>query len=422
MAGLRFHPPIHPIGQATTSNERIALAIALGSMGTLGFSITSPLLPDLADALGVSRGAIGLVQAAVSVPGVIFSVFIGYLADRFGRRRVVLNGLAIFSVFGVAGFFTHSFWGLIAVRFLQGIGTSGILGVSVVLVTDIYEGPARTRAMGYNLAGVTVVSMLGPAISGALASGGLFRPFLVFSVGAPLLVWATRMPADSPDQAPESPLRHVGEAVADMRRRGTLTVFVGVLGVTLAQVGLLHGLGFTTTPLFLDRQFGVPVQIRGFIVASFQVGLIAAALWSGRVRQRWGTSATVTTALVLLGLGAGVVALSPEAWVVPVGLSISGIGYGALTPLTQSYSASATTPAYRGVTVLTWVTVVRLAQVIGPASGSALSEAAGGRTTFGIAAVAMGLLAASWHPVLERLLDRGRKRPPISRPGPPRSG
>jgi hypothetical protein len=38
-------------------------------MGTLGFSITAPILPDLADALGVSRASIGLVQAAVSVPG-----------------------------------------------------------------------------------------------------------------------------------------------------------------------------------------------------------------------------------------------------------------------------------------------------------------------------------------------------------------
>jgi MFS family permease len=76
----------------------MALAIAFGSMGTLGFSITYPLLPELADVFGVSRATIGLVQASASVPGVIFAaVVMGLLAaswrpvlkcllDR-GRRR-----------------------------------------------------------------------------------------------------------------------------------------------------------------------------------------------------------------------------------------------------------------------------------------------------------------------------------------------
>ena len=70
--------------------------IAVGSIGTLGFAITAPLLPDLADAFGVSRGLIGLVRASVSIPGALFSGLVGYLADRFGRRRVVLTALVVF--------------------------------------------------------------------------------------------------------------------------------------------------------------------------------------------------------------------------------------------------------------------------------------------------------------------------------------
>lgn len=233
---------VHPIGRARSRGEGLAIAIAVGSMGTLGFSITAPLLPDLADAFDVSRGAIGIVQAAVSVPGVLFSALIGYLADRLGRRRVVLTSLLIFSTFGVAGFFARSFGGLIAVRFLQGIGTSGILGVGIVLVADQFTGIDRVRAMGYNITGLTTVSMLGPAVSGLLATRNIFLPFLFFSIGYPLALWATRLPPDAPNRTTEPPLRHMGDAVTVMKKESTWINYLGVLVASVGAVVVLHGL------------------------------------------------------------------------------------------------------------------------------------------------------------------------------------
>lgn len=55
-----------PFGTATRSGERLRIAVAVGAMGTLGFAMTSPILPDLATELDVSRGAVGLVQAATA--------------------------------------------------------------------------------------------------------------------------------------------------------------------------------------------------------------------------------------------------------------------------------------------------------------------------------------------------------------------
>ena len=77
---------IHPFGVSKRSTEQLLIAISVGALGTLGFSVTAPLLPDLADEFGVSRASIGLVQAAVSVSSVALSMVIGYLADRLGRR------------------------------------------------------------------------------------------------------------------------------------------------------------------------------------------------------------------------------------------------------------------------------------------------------------------------------------------------
>jgi MFS family permease len=388
----------HPLGVADSRWERLAIAIAVGAMGTLGFSITSPLLPDLADALGVSRGSIGLVQAAVSIPGVLLSAVIGYLADRLGRRRVVLTSLMLFASFGAAGFLARSYWALVAVRFLQGVGTSGILGLGIVLVGDLFDGSERTKVMGYNLTGVTVVNMLGPIASGALGAGGVFRPFLIFLVGYPLGLWASRMPSDPPRRV-GSPLLHAGEARRRLAEKRQLGDFGGVLAATVGTTVLLHGFGYTTAPLFLDSVFGIGSAGRGLIVATFQVGSVIAAIQIGRIRARWSGSRVVGMAFWAMGLGAAVTSVAPRWWVVSLGLGISGIGFGLFVPLAQDKAASLGGDVYRGLTVLTWVTFVRLAQVIGPPAGSWTSEAAGPRVTFAMAAAVMMAGALSWRSI-----------------------
>jgi len=367
-------------------------------MGTLGFSITSPLLPDLADALGVNPGAIGLVQAAVSIPGVLLSALIGWTADRVGRRRVVLTSLILFATAGSAGFVARSYWLLVGARIVQGIGTSGILGLSIVVVGDLFTGAARTKAMGINLTGLTVVNMAGPVMSGFIGEADPFRPFLIFLIGFPLAIWATRMPVE-PRRGVTSPLAHASEAIAVMRRNRQLVDFVGVLGITMATTVLLHGFGFTTTPLYLDSVFGISADGRGLIIASFQVGTALAALQIGRLRSRQPGSRLVEWALILMGVGAAVTAVAPYWWFVSIGLGISGIGFGLFVPLAQDRAASVGGEQYRGLTVLMWVTFVRIAQTIGPPAGSAMSVGLGPRVTFGLAAAGMMVAAVSWKAI-----------------------
>lgn len=398
--------PAHPFGIARSQGERLAIAISVGAMGTLGFAVTSPILPDLADTFGVSRGAIGLVQAAVSIPGVVFSAIIGYLADRLGRRRVVLTALALFTSFGLTGFVARSFWGLIAARFMQGIGTSGILGVGIVLIGDTFEGRARTRAMGINITGVTIVAMAGPIVSGLLASGGTFRAFLIFSIGVPLLLWATRMPFDAPTVAVEPPLRHFSAAVKAMIARGTATDYVGLLLATLGGVFILHGLGLTVTPLFLESEFGTPVETRGLILAMFQTGVILVAMRVSGLISRYGTRRTLTTAFGLMAIGTAFAGSAPNQWMVAAGLAVAGLGFGLFVPIAQSFAAAVGGNVYRGVTVLVWVTIVRIAQVVGPPTGSNIADGIGARPVYLVAATGMAVIAISWYPLRRRVAHR----------------
>ncbi len=395
---------VRPFGTARNSRERLAIAIAVGAMGTLGFSVTSPILPDLADEFGVSRSAIGLVQASVSIAGVLFSVIIGYFADRVGRRRVILISLALFSTFGVASFFARSFWLLVGVRFVQGIGTSGILGVGIVLIGDTFEGAARTRAMGLNTGGLQLTAMMGPVLAGLMAAGGTFRPFLIFLIGIPLAAWASRMPSDRPEADIERPTRHLVECIGLMRREKTLVDYLGILVATFMAVYVLHGLGLTVTPLLLADEFDVGVSTRGFIIAMFQLGTVLVAFRIGVLLNRLGARLLVTLAFMSMALGAGFAALAPTALVVGLGLAIAGIGFGAFIPQAQSYAASVGGVRYRGLTVLLWVSAIRVAQMTGPPTGSIVYDAIGPTVPFGVAAVVVGLIALCWIP-LRRVLS-----------------
>ena len=98
------------MSQSVTNPRRLLpLIMTVTGMGVLAFAIIAPALPDLADELGVSRGAIGLVQGAVAIPGIFLAAYIGYLADRLGRRRVIRISLVIFGTFGLACFFARDY-------------------------------------------------------------------------------------------------------------------------------------------------------------------------------------------------------------------------------------------------------------------------------------------------------------------------
>lgn len=389
--------------------EKLAIVISVGAFGTLGFALTSPILPDLAAALDVPESAIGLVQGSVALPGIVFALIIGYLADLLGRKRVVVTSTLIFSAFGLAGYWASSFWMLVGFRFLQGIGISGMLGLGIALIGDLFEGADRTRAVGYNLAGIMSMSMLGPIISGFVATGGTFRPFLVFGLGFPLALWATRLAIPRHPVAPRSPLRHVRSMLADMRARKSLADYAGVLTATLLAVSVFQGPVLTASPLFLRSEFDVAVEGRGAIVAFFQGGVVVAALVSSRLGGRLGTRA-VTLGFSMMAVGMVVVAVTP--WVAPValGLAIAGLGFGTFTSLSQDFAAGAASAAFRGLAVSFMVSTIRLAQTVSPPAASLLTDQVSSRSAFIAEALLVALFALTWRPL--RALVKRREASP----------
>ncbi len=383
-----------------SARRLLAIVVAVTGLGVLTFAVITPALPDLADELGVSRGAIGLVQGAVAIPGIFLAVLIGYVADRRGRRLVAVASLAVFGVAGLAGFFVRSFWPLVVLRAIQGIGTSGMLSLGVVVVGDLFPpGKERRWALGINSAGITITAMISPVIGGLLADGGAFRPFLLFGLALPMIPFALLLPGRPPGDPPAPPLAHLGGMVGELRANHRLSDFVGLLPFSLVAMVVFVGFGFTVTPLYLESVFGIGAAERGLVQAILSVGSSISTLNTARLAARFSPARVLNVSFAGIVAGFVVLAAAPTLWVVGMGLFAFGLAIGLIFPLFQDFVASAVGGAFRGAAVGTWISSIRLGQAVGPVVGAGLAEGIGERRTYWVAAVSMAVLALAWRPL-----------------------
>jgi MFS family permease len=369
-------------------------------------SMLPPALPELARELGVSTATVGWLQGSAGIPGVFLPVFVGYLADRYGGRKVVFTSVFIFTLFGAAGFFATSFPMLIGLRIVQGVGASGLIGVVIALIGELFDDEEeRLRALGINFAVMYMAQMVVPVVSGMVAAGGPFRPFLLFLIGVPVGLWAPRLVVGQPSDTISTPLRHVRATLDDLRRRKTGVDVLGLIGFTALAAFVNQGASFTAVPLLLDEAFGTGSAGRGLVISAFQVGAIITALGVLRTISGRNSQSVVRVAVGLMSVGQFIILLAGFPAMVSVGLAITGAGFGLVLTVAQKDALSSCSPAYRGLIVLTWVAGVRIAQVVGPPVGSYVTATVGIRSAFVITMTLTAVAAIAWGP-LRRWLQR----------------
>jgi MFS transporter, DHA1 family, multidrug resistance protein len=141
-----------------------ALIVAITACGTLGMHLIIPALPDTAAALRVSPAAIQLSITLYLVGLAIGQLVYGPISDRFGRRPVLLVGLAVFTLAGIATTVAPNAWMLVVARILQSIGACAGLVLGRAIVRDSAT-PDRAAAQ---LAMLTLVMSAAPAIAPVL--------------------------------------------------------------------------------------------------------------------------------------------------------------------------------------------------------------------------------------------------------------
>ena len=318
-----------------TSFQLLLLANLLPPLGT---ALLSPVLDSLVEPFGTTATDIGLMISFFTAPPIVVIPLAGLLADRYGRKPVIVSSLLLFGAAGSAIALTTNFRVVLGLRLLQGAAFGGLTPVLITSIGDLYGGTREATAQGLRFTGSGLAQTVFPLIAGATVAIAWQLPFLMYLMAIPIaLLVALRFEEPSTPGAESSPDTDADSSY--LRDLTALVVQPRVLSLLLARATpIVVWIGFLTynSIVVVRLQGGTPGEA-GLLVALGSLAYAAAASQAGRI-----TSMVDSRFLPLVGahglLAAGfvLVVYAPGVGVAAVGILLSGAGFGTALALYRS--------------------------------------------------------------------------------------
>jgi len=375
-------------------NLQIVFAVTL--IMVMGVSSISPAFPEIQAAFGISKPTVGLLIVVFTLPGVLFTPVLGVLADRFGRKKVLVPSLLLFGIAGCACSLVRDFNLLLTLRFLQGIGAASLGSLNVTIIGDLYSNSKRqlATAMGYN---ATVLNIGIPGyliIGGALASLAWYYPFALSILAVPVgILVLTSLKSPEPRNSQDFK-QYLSSAFQGIKNRQVL----GLFSVTLFTFIILYGTYLTYFSLLLGGEsFRASPFLIGVITSSMGLTTAATSSQLGTLTKRFSEKTLIKVACLIYTTALLIVPLVHTIWLFLVPTVIFGIAQGMNMPSIQTLLARLAPTEYRAAFMSLNGMVLRLGQTLGPLIIGAIYLIGGFKGTFfasaGIA-VAMFILAS----------------------------
>ncbi|MBU4510155.1 MFS transporter [bacterium] len=342
------------------TNLQIIFGITLAYI--MGVASITPAFPRIVKDLNISAKDVGLLITAFSFPGILLVPFLGVIADRWGRKRIIIPFLMLFGIAGGLCFFVRDFELLLILRLIQGIGAAPLGSLTVTIIGDLYSGKELVTAMGYNSSIRSIGSACYPAIGGALAMIGWYYPFILPVIAIPIgfIVLSTLKVPE-----PENEL-HIREHLNIVWKKLKNRRIVGLLVIGVMIFIMVFGSYMVCFPLLLGNSFGLSSLIIGLIMAG--VSLIAAFTSSqlGKIIKLFSKNIILKISFILYALALSIIPLISQPWLFFIPIIIFGIAHGMNIPVIQALFAEAAPLKYRATFMSVSGMTFRVGQTLGP--------------------------------------------------------
>ena len=381
-------PPLTPIRTGPPSR---LLVFSVTAMALLNNSVLMSSTPEILESFGEPVERAGMLIAAGTVTGIVAAPAIGFLADRYGRKRVIVPCLLVFGVFGILGGFSPSLEWLLAIRVVQGLGSAGLINLVVVLITDNWSGMERARLLGQNSAVITAFLAVFPFLGGATTDLFGWRwNFAYYGMAVVAGAVVARSLHDPWEARPVPVMRRLREALAEV----SIPANAMVIGLGSLTFFVMFGVFLTLIPIHLHEAFGLGPTQRGLVAAVPAVTSTATALVVTWFRVRM--SAGVMVAVGLGVFGATFVAMGiGSLWLLVAAAAVYGLAEGITIPTLQDLVAERAPEHLRGIILALWVSGLRMGQTAGPlAVGLAIGLWSTGAVLVGAGVLVAGVAVA----------------------------
>lgn len=308
---VSLHPSPLGTGPRPGARETIALLAALMALNAIAIDAMIPALEDISTHLGVAEeNRRQLILIAYTLGFGIGQLFWGPLADRLGRKPMLMAGIAIYVVFAFFCSAAPSFELLILARALQGGAAASSRVLVMAMVRDLFEGEAMARVMSLVAMVFMIVPVLAPSIGQAILTVGPWQSIFWALGGYGIVVgmWAfLRIPETLKEEHRRT--LHIADLLEGAR---AVMSDRQSLGYTLAQTALFAGLlaYIASIQQIVFDVFHRPDLI-GFVFGAVAAPMALASFTNSRLVGRFGLRRVAHSGVIafsLLSLGHALVA------------------------------------------------------------------------------------------------------------------
>ena len=381
---------------------------AIVGVAELGFATVVPLLPlYLKEHLGASATLVGLVVSTFAAVETVFKTTWGTVADRIGRRPVIIWGLVLSSTAPILMTLLRSAWLFVPLRLVDGIGSAALWPAAAAVMADRTSGAGRATAMGTLnmcfLAGLALGPSLGLFVSGFTGSyrWGFYLASALLLAAATLAARVFREGEHGPDSR-----RHQGRGTRaggflhGVRRSPLLLSMLCVAFVQMLGVGLLAPI----LVIYAHEVVQLSDQLIGVLFLVIVLGVALASVPGGRMADRIGRPRTVMWGMAMASAGMWLLPVAGRGNLVVLGAAalLLGGSYAVSSPAWLALMSEAAPAGATAMVMGASETAQGAGLVVGPVLGGILYDAAGPQIPFVASAVLLTAGAALTISVLRR--------------------
>jgi DHA1 family bicyclomycin/chloramphenicol resistance-like MFS transporter len=320
----------------------MALLAAITALAPFSLQIFLPALPAIQASFAVTPGVVQLALSLSILANALANLAYGPLSDRFGRRPVLLVGLAAFIAGSLACALAQSIELLIGARVVQSIGGAAGMVLARAIVRDLYDRERSASIIAYLTMAMVVAPMLAPTIGAVLLDVASWRAIFVVATGIGVALSWPIVATLAETRAPEA--RRIGGTFAGasaLLRSGQFWSYVlqSTFGISMF-FAFIAG-----APYFMMSMLGRSATEYGLWFMLVSAAFMAGNLVSGRFSARIGLDRMVLAGalLALTGAGLALALLLRGAWT-PLALfgpmMAAGLGNGFSVPNAQAGAVS----------------------------------------------------------------------------------